>query len=63
MWGTPAAIFMNGAVTVAAAAVAAIALLRGAVPRIGDKAGGGAAGHSTEAALAAAARTTVPSAD
>ena len=63
VWGTPAAIFMNGAVTVAAAAVAAIALLRGAVPRIGDKAGGGAAGHSTEAALAAAARTTVPSAD
>jgi len=29
---------MNGAVTIAAEAVAAVAILRGAVPRIGDRA-------------------------
>ena len=36
LWGTPAAIAMNGIVTLGAEAVAAIAVLRGAVPRIGQ---------------------------
>ena len=36
LWGTPVAIAMNGAVTLGAEAVAAIAVLRGAVPRIGQ---------------------------
>jgi urocanate hydratase len=41
LWGTPAALAMNGAVTIAAEVVAAIALLRGAVPHVGDRAGTG----------------------
>jgi MFS family permease len=36
LWGTPAALVMNGAVTLGAEAVAAIAVLRGAVPRVGQ---------------------------
>jgi MFS family permease len=36
LWGTPAALVMNGAVALGAEAVAAIAVLRGAVPRIGQ---------------------------
>ncbi|MGZ6268549.1 MAG: MFS transporter [Candidatus Limnocylindrales bacterium] len=36
LWGTSVAIAMNGAVTLGAEAVAAIAVLRGAVPRIGQ---------------------------
>jgi hypothetical protein len=36
LWGTPVAIAMNGAVTLGAEAMAAIAVLRGAVPRIGQ---------------------------
>jgi MFS family permease len=35
LWGTPAALVMNGAVALGAEAVAAIAVLRGAVPRVG----------------------------
>jgi MFS family permease len=35
LWGTPVAIAMNGLVTLCAEAVAAIAVLRGAVPRMG----------------------------
>ncbi|MGA3056644.1 MAG: MFS transporter [Candidatus Limnocylindrales bacterium] len=36
LWGTPAALVMNGAVALGAEAVAAIAVLRGAVPRLGQ---------------------------
>ena len=36
LWGTPAALVMNGASAFGAEAVAAVAVLRGAVPRIGD---------------------------
>jgi MFS family permease len=36
LWGTPVAIAMNGVVTLCAEGVAAIAVLRGAVPRIGQ---------------------------
>jgi len=39
LWGTPAALAMNGAVTLAAEAVAALAVLRGVVPRAGQSAG------------------------
>ena len=43
LWGTPAALVMNGAVTLGAEAVAAVAVLRGHVPRTGgDRAGGSA---------------------
>ena len=35
LWGTPAALLMNGAVTLGAEAVAAVAVLRGYVPRVG----------------------------
>ena len=36
LWGTPVALVMNGTVTLAAEAVAAIAVLRGFVPRVGS---------------------------
>jgi MFS family permease len=36
LWGTPAALLMNGAVALGAEAVAAIAVLRGAVPGMGQ---------------------------
>ena len=36
LWGTPAALVMNGGVTLAAEALAAIAVLRGFVPRVGS---------------------------
>ncbi|MGZ6273355.1 MAG: MFS transporter, partial [Candidatus Limnocylindrales bacterium] len=36
LWGTPAALVMNGAVALCAEAVAAIAVLRGAVPPVGQ---------------------------
>jgi MFS family permease len=45
LWGTPAALVMNGAVTFAAAGVAAVAVLRGFVPRTG----GGRGARSVEA--------------
>jgi MFS family permease len=35
LWGTPAALAVGGAVTLGAEAVAAVAVLRGAVPRVG----------------------------
>ena len=44
LWGTPAALVMNGAVTLGAEAVAAVAVLRGHVSRTG----GGRAGGSAE---------------
>jgi MFS family permease len=40
LWGTPAALIMNGAVAIGVEAVAAVAILRGHVPQIGDRAGG-----------------------
>jgi MFS family permease len=42
LWGTSVAIAMNGVVTLGAAGVAAVAVLRGAVPRIGQGKPGGA---------------------
>ena len=36
LWGTPAALLMNGAVAFGAEAIAAIAVLRGFVPRVGS---------------------------
>jgi MFS family permease len=35
LWGTPAALVMNGALALGSSAVAAVAVLRGAVPRMG----------------------------
>ena len=43
LWGTPAALVMNGAVALGAEALAAIAVLRGAVPRVGQGRPSGAA--------------------
>ena len=63
LWGTPAALVMNGVVTFGAEAVAAVAVLRGHVPRIGDGAGGGERGRSAEPARAAAGPAGVPSLD
>ena len=51
--GTPAALVMDGVVTIGAEAVAAIAVLRGAVPRLGDRVGGDR-GRSAESARPAA---------
>jgi MFS family permease len=45
LWGTPVALVMNGAVTLAVEAVAAIAVLRGFVPRLGAGAGAGGAAN------------------
>ncbi len=63
LWGTPVALVMNGAVTLGVQAVAAVAVLRGRVPRIGDRAGGGASGRPAEVAPPAAAGATLPSID
>jgi MFS family permease len=63
LWGTPAALVMNGAVAFGVEAIAAVAVLRGHVPRIGDRAGGGAAGRSPEAGHPATPRATLPSID
>jgi MFS family permease len=63
LWGTPAALVMNGAVAIGAEAVAAVAVLRGGVPRIGDRAGGGEPDRSAEPARPAAAPAGVPSTD
>ena len=43
LWGTPAALVMNGAVALGAEALAAIAVLRGAVPGMGQGRSGGVA--------------------
>jgi MFS family permease len=43
LWGTPVALVMNGGVTLAAEALAAIAVLRGFLPRLGAGAGAGGA--------------------
>jgi MFS family permease len=59
LWGTPVAIAMNGAVTLGAEAVAAIAVLRGAVPRIGQ----GRSSGREPAPVATTPGTGVPSVD
>jgi MFS family permease len=41
LWGTPAALVMNGAISLGAEAVAAVAVLRGFVPRVGGGRGNG----------------------
>ena len=41
LWGTPVALAMNGLVTIGAEAMAAVAVLRGFVPRIGGGSGDG----------------------
>ena len=43
LWGTPAALVMNGAISLGAEVVAAVAVLRGAVPTVGAGRRGGAA--------------------
>ena len=63
LWGTPAALVMNGVVTFGAQAVAGIAVLRGYVPRIGDRAGGGSRGMAAGPAGSAAGPAGVPSLD
>ena len=62
LWGTPAALVMNGAVTIGAAAVAGVAVLRGRVPRIGDRAGG-ERDRSAESAVLPAGPVGAPSLD
>jgi MFS family permease len=57
LWGTPVAIAMNGVVTLGAEAIAAIAVLRGALPRIGQ----GRASGEVPVPAVAAPRTGVPS--
>jgi Bacterial protein of unknown function (DUF894). len=53
LWGTPAALVMNGAITLGAEAVAAVAVLRGFVPKLSTGAGptgtAGAAGATGNA--------------
>jgi hypothetical protein len=41
LWGTPAALLMNGAVTLGAQAIAIVAVLRGHVPGAGANASAG----------------------
>jgi len=60
LMGTPAALVMNGAVTIAAEAVAAVAILRGAVPRIGDRAGAGGDGRRQDDAAGGMTGGPVP---
>jgi hypothetical protein len=55
LMGTPAALVMNGAVTIAAEAIAAVAVLRGRVPRIGDPAGAGGGGRRSDGSAGGAA--------
>ena len=62
LWGTPAALVMNGAVTIGAEAIAAIAILRGYVPRIGDRVGGDR-DRSVEPTRAATGPAGAPSLD
>jgi hypothetical protein len=62
LMGTPAALVMNGAVTIAAEAVAAVAILRGAVPRIGDWAGAGGGRRPDGATNVAPVRPGAPDA-
>jgi predicted MFS family arabinose efflux permease len=65
LWGTPVAIAMNGAVTIAAQTIAAIAVLRGAVPRLGrgrpdDPAAGVLAEEVGEASVSGVAPGAAP---
>lgn len=62
LWGTPAALVMNGAVTIVAEAVAAVAILRGLVPRIGDRVGGDR-GRTAESARPSTGPAGEPSLD
>ena len=57
LWGTPAALVMNGAVAFGAEALAAVAVLRGFVPRVG----GGRGRGSREAQPTAGTSTSLPS--
>jgi len=62
LWGTPAALVMNGAIAFGAEAVAAVAVLRGRVPGIGNRAGGGP-GRSADPAQASAPPAALPLTD
>jgi hypothetical protein len=60
LWGTPAALVMNGVIALGAEAIAAVAVLRGFVPRIGAGAGtaaGAGAGVGVTAGASAGAST------
>jgi MFS family permease len=60
LWGTPAALAMNGAVALGAEAIAGIVVLRGAVPGIGQ---GRSSGRTEGAAASAAPAAGVPTLD
>jgi MFS family permease len=63
LWGTPAALLMNGAVTLGAQAIAIVAVLRGHVPRAGASASAGpplSMGANSAGAAAAGAAAELP---
>jgi hypothetical protein len=60
LWGTPAALVMNGAVALGAEAVAALAVLRGFVPRTG---GGRGVGSAEPELVTAGTSASLPSID
>jgi MFS family permease len=63
LWGTPAALVMNGAITLGAEAIAAVAVLRGYAPRLGAGAGPGpAAGGVAYASAVGPASAGAPAA-
>jgi len=60
LWGTPVALVMNGAVVIVAEAAAAVAVLRGFVPRMG---GGGAGTVGRRPVPSVAGKRSLPSVD
>ena len=60
LWGTPVALVMNGAVVIVAEAAAAVAVLRGFVPRMG---GGGADTVGRRPVPSVAGKRSLPSVD
>jgi MFS family permease len=60
LWGTPVALVMNGAVVIVAEAAAAVAVLRGFVPRVG---GGGADKGGRRQVPSVAGKRGLPSVD
>jgi MFS family permease len=62
LWGTPAALLMNGAVALGAEAIAAFAVLRGFVPGVGRGRGDGSSG-SAKGKATVSATGSVPTID